>query len=328
VAGTLALALSVPLGHTSYAATSIGTVVSIADTFRPQHRFMGVRLLGTVRLARSAPDGEAIAGLSGLAWDADQDRLYAVSDFGELFHLAPVIEDGVLVDLALLERMPLRGASGRPVEGAWSDAEGLAAIEANNGRRGDTELWVAFERRPRVWRYRPDGTLIGPLRLPPDLTQADTYSGRNKALESIAVRGTQGWLCAPERPLAGTDGEWVPLIADDGRRWRYPLSGEPNASITALEPLADGAFLVLERSFVSVFRPLIIHLRRVRLDRPADATPLAVEDVAVFDNGAGWQVDNFEGLTHHRDGRYFLVSDDNGNGYQRTLLMYLEVLAR
>jgi hypothetical protein len=187
---------------------------------------------------------------------------------------------------------------------------------------------VAFERRPRVWRYRPDGRLIGPLALPPDLTEAATYSGRNKALESIAVRGAQGWLCAPERPLAGTDGEWVPLVADDGRRWRYPLSGEPNSSVTALESLSDGGVLVLERSFVSVFRPLIIHLRRASLDNRADDTPLTVEDVAVFENGAGWQVDNFEGLAHHRDGHYFLVSDDNGNGYQRTLLLYLELLDR
>lgn len=328
VVGALALILSPSLTHAGDAAPSIGTVVSVAETLGPRDPFMGVRLLGMVRLARSSPDGETIAGLSGLAWDADQDRLYAVSDFGELFHLAPVIEDGVLVDVALLDRVPLRGASGRPLEGTWSDAEGLAAVHADNGRDGDTELWVAFERRPRVWRYRPDGRVIGPLALPPDLTEATAYSDPNKALESIAMRGTQGWLCAPERPLAGIEDEWVPLVADDGRRWRYPLSGEPNGSVTALEALPDDGVLVLERSFVSVFRPLVIHLRRTSLDGPGDDEPLAVEDVAVFDNGAGWQVDNFEGLAHHRDGRYFLVSDDNANGYQRTLLLYLELLDR
>jgi hypothetical protein len=286
---------------------------------------MGIRLLGTLDLARSTPNGDPIAGLSGLAWDADRERLYGISDFGELFHFRPVIENGELTDVELLEHVPLRDASGHALAGVWADAEGLAAVYADNDRADDTELWVSFERRPRIWRYRTDGALIAPLSVPADLTRVETYSGQNKALEAVAARGPDDWLCAPERPLAGTEGEWVPLIAADGRRWRYPLSGEPNASVTALEVMSGGALLVLERSFVSVFRPLIIQLRRVRLGDEDPNAGLVAESIAVFDNGAGWRVDNFEGLTRQRDERYFMISDDNGNGYQRTLLMYFEV---
>jgi len=46
----------------------------------------------------------------------------------------------------------------------------------------------------------------------------------------------------------------------------------------------------------------------------------------VFDTGQGWLMDNFEGLSHYRDRRFFMVSDDNCNGLQSTLLVYFEVL--
>jgi hypothetical protein len=37
-------------------------------------------------------------------------------------------------------------------------------------------------------------------------------------------------------------------------------------------------------------------------------------------------VDNFEGIAHHRDNRYFLVSDDNNSALQSTVLVYFEIL--
>ena len=37
-------------------------------------------------------------------------------------------------------------------------------------------------------------------------------------------------------------------------------------------------------------------------------------------------IDNFEGLTLHRDDRLFVVSDDNCSPLQNTFLVYIEVL--
>ena len=40
----------------------------------------------------------------------------------------------------------------------------------------------------------------------------------------------------------------------------------------------------------------------------------------------GWSVDNFEGLVRVGKNRSAMISDDNNNFFQRTLLIYFEVL--
>jgi hypothetical protein len=50
------------------------------------------------------------------------------------------------------------------------------------------------------------------------------------------------------------------------------------------------------------------------------------EILAQFSSGDGWQVDNFEGLAKVGKNRYVIVSDDNDRFFQRTLLVYFEVL--
>ena len=46
----------------------------------------------------------------------------------------------------------------------------------------------------------------------------------------------------------------------------------------------------------------------------------------MLDSGQDWLLDNFEGLTRHREQRFFMISDDNCNGWQSTLLAYFELL--
>ena len=93
----------------------------------------------------------------------------------------------------------------------------------------------------------------------------------------------------------------------------------------AMEVLADGSLLTLERGFVSLTRPLVIALRRTRLpSHPSE--PLQIEEVAVFDTSQGWMLDNFEGLTHHHGQRFFMISDNNHHVLQSNLLVYFELL--
>ena len=105
-------------------------------------------------------DGLRLSQLSGLAWDDDDGVLYAISDKGALFHLRPVIREGRLAGLQLLKAVPLREAEGKPLKGPRADSEGLDILKGRNGRNGDAELVVSFERFPRVVRYRPDSTVI------------------------------------------------------------------------------------------------------------------------------------------------------------------------
>lgn len=291
--------------------------------------YMRVRLRGTLELSRVVVDGLPLAELSGLAWDDDDGVLHAVSDRGYLLRLVPVIVGGRLTSVRALRARPLRDAAGRPLRGRLADAEGLAILGGRNGRVGDATLLVSFEQQPRVVEYRPDGTPLRTLPLPPGLAAVERYASGNLALESLTVHPREGVLVAPERPLRGADPRRIPITALDGRRWRYPLSERHANSLVELEALPDGSVLALERSFSLAFGHRVTALRRIAaLPEAPGSAPLAVEDLAVLDSADGWNLDNFEGLARHHGMRFFLVSDDNGLPWEKTLLVYLEILPR
>lgn len=298
--------------------------VTLAESGAPEGAFMGVELLGTLRLPVEPAAGVRLGGVSGLAWDEDEQMLYALSDVGELYHLQPVFAAERLVDVRLRGVYPLRDAAGQPLKFTWNDAEGLALANGANGLPGDSELIIAFEARPRLERYRSDGQPLGAVPLPAPFNDVRHYNNPNKSLESVVLHPHYGPLVAPEWSMVGDAPGSVTLAALQGPRWRYRLSSAPNSGLVDLALLPDGSLLALERGFVALTRPLIITLRRVTL--PADpALPLTVRDVAVFNSAEGWLLDNFEGLTHHRDGRFFMISDDNRSILQNTLLVYFRL---
>jgi len=53
---------------------------------------------------------------------------------------------------------------------------------------------------------------------------------------------------------------------------------------------------------------------------------LQTRQLARFDTAQGWLVQNFEGLAHHRGRRFFMVSDDGGESFLQTQLLYFEIL--
>lgn len=296
--------------------------LSVPVTIAPQNgdNRENIQVLGGVQLARKAPDGSPVTGLSGLAWDTDEQRLYAVSDRGRLLHLSPRFEDGHLVEVSFLEGYPLLDARQRELRGAWQDAEGLALRNGDNGISGDSELWISFERHPRVQRYSLDGRLLATEKLPNALRDPDRYASPNNALESLTVHPVHGLITASERSMVDDPSGTVLIHSLQGGHWRYPLGSAPRSSLVALEALPDGRLLALERAFVSPFAPLIISLRVAAL---GENDSIEVETLVRLDTSRGWRLDNFEGLSRHEDNRFFMISDDNTSSSQRTLLVYL-----
>ena len=286
--------------------------------------FMRVRLLGAVELPYEQIADQPLVELSGLAWDNDDEVLYALSDHGVLFHLTPVFAAGALVDAKVTHAFPLPGSDGKRLRGRSTDSEGLAILDGRNGIKGDAVLLISFEREPRVNRYSPVGNFVERHDLPQSLRQA--YRGSNNGFESVAFVEALGILTAPQRPIEDPYGK-VHIIFDlMGSTWSFPRFEAPATSLVAIEAMPDGSLLTLERSFVSVWQPLQIVLRQsAPLPAPPGGT-LATQEIAVFNSFDGWRVDNFEGMTRHRDNKIFLISDDNANGLQRTLLIYLEIL--
>lgn len=321
----------------SGASTLLGTValgtVALADypfrlseTYAVGDQFMHVRLLGTVHLPARDVNGFGLVELSGLAWDEDEGVLLALSDHARVFRLAPVLVDGFLVDVEVLGGFALSDRDARALSGTAADAEGLALANDRNGVHGDTELVVSFERIPRVERFGADGRWEHSYRLPPALARASAYRSPNKGLESVVLHPELGVLTAPEWPTRETDRGWHVIYALDGRQWRFERHRAPNSSLVDLELCEDGSVLTLERSFSSVWQPLVIALRRSPpLANASEGGVLPMRDVAVFNSFEGWRVDNFEGLARHRGMRFFAVSDDNENLLQKTLLLYFEL---
>lgn len=296
---------------------------TLMQGFEPGSLHMGVRFLGALELPSARFGGIELAGLSGLAYDADEDIVYALSDRGALFHLRLHMEGERLADVTVLAAHPLRDGAGNALRGRAADSEGLAALDARNGQPGDTRLLVSFERQVRVAEYRPDGRLNRELTLPDSIAGAGFVSP-NRGLESVLGDNAGNVYVAPERPLRGESARTLPLLALDGRRFDYPLASHDSA-VVAMDFMPDGELLLLERDLDLMSFRLLTRLRLVRgLDGTSPGGLLSASDLATFDTPGGWRIDNFEGLTRLEGERFLMVSDDNQHVLQRTLLVLLE----
>lgn len=320
LAATLLVAPA-PAAETGTAARALEVhPVELAGQAAQNRAAARLRPLGMLEIPRVKENDLALSQLSGLAWDEDDGVLYAISDRGTLFHLIPQFRGDTLSGLALARALPLRDAAGKPLKGRLTDSEGLDVLNGRNGRRGDGELLVSFERTPRIVRYSPDGRWLGELKLPERLRERNNYDSTNRMLESVCSDPTLGVLTAPEKPLDGEREGETHLYALDDRRWSLAL--EEGQNISALECLGDGRVLVLARDFGRLFYRQVATLRIARLVR--GTTRAAVDAPTTLDASDGWQIDNFEGLARHRGNRFFIVSDDNDLFVQRTLLLYFE----
>jgi hypothetical protein len=300
--------------------------VALSENIKVGDQIGRIRFLGMLQLPNPTVDGMRFSQLSGLAWDDDDGILYAISDRGFLFHLQPVFKNDTLTGLKLLKALHLREIGGnKPLKGTRADSEGMDILNERNGRKGDAELIVSFERFPRIVRYRTDGYAIEESPLPAPLNDARMYQDSNKMLESVCADSKLGILTVPEAPLKGERQGYTRLFSLDGRYWIYPIP-EGNR-ISALECLGNNRALVLESNFTGVLGRLEVFLKLATLSPNTYPTePVPVETVATLDNGKKHQIDNFEGLARHRGNRFFIISDDNDLFIQRSLLMYFELL--
>lgn len=321
-------AQSAALPEAKTKAVSIASPITLSDEVHTGDTYMGVRMLGALKLSAEKFNGHLIGGLSALGWDNDEQLLYAVSDRGYLFHLRVVFDsDGFLRDLQAVAAHALQDARGKALRGRMSDSEGLVVRNGNNGQRADTQLAISFERRPRVIRFDTYGKMIGAEALPARLRDVSQYRQGNRSLESIAWHPRWHYLVSVEQPMRGSSESIVPIHAlSSGQHWRYPLAPEPNAGLTAIEVLDDGSLLTLERGFGVFFVPVLSTLRRIERLPEQDGALLEPQTVARFSSGQGWLLDNFEGLTSLDNNRVLIVSDDNTKSLQSTLLVALQLL--
>lgn len=283
---------------------------------RTQQTVGGLRWRGGLLLSAEDP---RFGGFSDLEISPDGRSLTVVSDEGRWLTARLTYDDtGNLSGLSGAQWGALRDPRGLLLsDKRLQDAEALTQLS-------DGSLLVAFERAHRILRY--PGDLAGPaveIAVPPGLAAAKDNGG----LEALLA-------LAGDRLLAFTEGQevgdsYAVYLRDSGGQWQG-LALKPKGLFypTGAALLPDGDILLLERRF-TLLGGLSARLSRIPL---AEIQPGALlEGREIVELRAPFTHDNFEGVAIHRgaDGsiRLTLISDDNFNPLQDTLIVQFELLS-
>ena len=323
---TAALIIAVMAGAGAQAPRAIEAPVSIEIRAQPLAAFdirdPSRRQFGLLEfrggLVLSSPYRE-FGGISAIRVAADGARFIALSDKGRWLRGRIVYEGARPAGISDAEMAPVLGPDGQPLAlRGWYDTEALA-------EDGGT-LYVGIERVHQIVRfnYGKDGLLARgqPIALPPAIRSLPS----NKGLEALVfvpkglpLAGTL--IAISERGLDRT-GNITGFLIGGPRPGTFTLRRTASFDVGDAALLPGGDLLVLERRF-SWTGGLAVRIRRIAL---GEIKPNAqVEGAVVFEADLGYELDNMEGLSVHRNGNgetvLTLISDDNFSFIQRTLLL-------
>jgi hypothetical protein len=282
--------------------------------FDPKHpdrtQFGGLTLMGAFQLASK---DKRFGGLSGLTIGGD-GKLYAISDRGYWLSARIVNKGDSALDLVDWQIAPMLTPARTPVSWSGGDAEALA-------RGQDGSLLVAFEGHHRIWRYdAPPGTFTStptPVAVPNELARAP----RNGGLEGLTSL-PDGRLLALTEEFANADGSFKGWLLDGSRFAELSYLPAKGYRVTDSAALKNGDVLVLERRYV----PFGILSSRVTMIDAKTIQPgarLSGQELLKIEQPL--VTENFEGLAVQETAKgtmIYLVSDDNYNPFQQTLLLH------
>ena len=278
-----------------------------------------IQIQAVAELSNTSINGLRISELSDLAWDKDENLLYALSDNGYLLSFRPVFKDEQLHDLLLITGFTLHDDKGKKLRWKKSDSEGLTLINADNHISGDTQYIVSFERHPRVIQYNQEGFIEKEIELPEKLKNILNYRSENKSLESVVMHQQYGLIIGTEYSLKGEDKTQLGFYTLDGKFRSFPAHFS-EGGLTGLATTKNNSLLAIERiygGFLTGFKISLHHLHFVN-DHLEDKV------IARFFPSEGYFNDNFEGIVKHKEDFYFMISDDNNHPLQRTVLIYFK----
>jgi hypothetical protein len=252
--------------------------------------------------------------LSGLSIGTD-GKLYSVSDRGYWVSAQMNFDtEGRLIDLTNWTIQSILSTNGAAVTAPLYDAEALA-------RAPDGSFLVAFEEVHRIWRYPPPpatfDSLPAPVPVPLELANAPANGG----LESIAVL-PDGRILVIAEEFANPDRTFKGWVLEDGRFAELSYLPSDGFEASDCAALKNGDVIVVERRYVP-FGILSARLKLVKASNIRAGAKLIGEELLRLQSPL--EVDNFEGIAVQEDpvkgATIYLVSDDNYNPFQRTLLL-------
>jgi hypothetical protein len=259
-----------------------------------------------------ALDKDNWGGFSDLCVYADPDggsRLIAIGDTGTDATLGFTGTPEALGEIAVIRLFALRTPDGRRLNDKEAgDAEAMVCDSPE--RR-----IIAFEHQHRLWAY--EGDTVTALPFPYEARMLSP----NEGIEGLARLGdgrlfmiAEGAQDADRSPawVETGDGGWAELAIRRSERFQP----------TGLARLPDGDLLLLERFYTPEQGPAarISLIREITIEADAEIRPQELARLT-----PPLTVDNFEGIAvaPAADGGtlVFLLSDDNFNPLQRTLLL-------
>ncbi len=281
--------------------------------------YMKIRILDSKRVDIDEIDGVKFAEISDIAYDKKRDILYALSDKARLFKLRIVIKHHKISALHAISGVKLRNIGDKKLLKPYRDSEGMALQTVDD----KTRVLISFEQKPRVTQYDESLHALRSVPLPHMLRDIRHYQGKNKALESLTYDASVGIITAAEFPLRGERKGYHALYDSRGKLCTIKRI-DPGNAITELEMMPDGKLLVLERKFVLTHFAFETTLVKVDIDDRKGGICKS-EVLSWMSTQRGWNIDNFEGLTHYKDNLYIMISDDNNNRLEKTILTLFEI---
>ena len=273
-------------------------------------------------------DHPRFGGWSALEVTPDGTRLLALSDQGAWLTAGLAYDgDDALAGLGGAMIAPMLGVDGEPLRaGAGeADAEGLAPL-------GGGDYAVSFERDHRVLRYALGEDWSGietaipePWAAPPGVDRLRANAGLEAlAPASGAAREGASLWAAVEDPIVDGQPHTVWRLSEDDAQ-ALSVRVEPGFGLTALARRPEGGLIAIQRFWS---REVGNRIRILTLDDDAFSengpVDLAGGPQLLAELTPEMTVDNIEGAAVaviDGEARLFLISDDNFNDAQRTLLL-------
>ncbi|WP_269514807.1 esterase-like activity of phytase family protein [Brevundimonas subvibrioides] len=256
----------------------------------------GVRYAGGLILR-----GSMLHGLSDLK--VEGERAWGVSDFGQLVRFTLRLDDrGHLASAGSATVRPLTGPDGAVIAlKSLVDSEGLAILS-------DGRVLISFEGDHRIWSYGAGATAA-----PSSVARPDADFPDNEGMEGLAAAPDGGWLV-----LGEGGGAWV-CHATCAPRGAAPVMPADGFRFTGADVDPAGGWFVVER-YYSPPVDMRVRVRRLSADGVLSDPVIQLRPPA--------SIDNFEGIAAvatTTGTRLYLLSDDNANALQKTLLLAFDV---
>jgi hypothetical protein len=291
-----------------------------------QDRIGALKFLGAVQLRSTDPIFGGISALRAGKATASGLKLLGVTDTGNWLTFDTVEQGGRLIGVSSMIMTPIRQPNGNA---ARSKTDGDAeALEWNPVTGAAT---IVFERDHRLAHFAG----IDPA-VPASLTALPTRIERLAPMAEWPSNG--GGEAMAELPDGSRiiiseqrqrpDGSHVSLLTRAGKTREIAVESVAGHSPTDAVAIDETRILVLHRRFDLMGQSAALSL--IDLAPALEATPTASLPARLL---ARWQVpatlDNMEGLALRREGDrllLYIVSDDNLNSLQRTVLMKFELV--